>query len=634
MKMHKVIYFLFVLAVFGLLIFQIAESGFDSLWVQDSFPNTSKGKVGEEITPEAPFELELKSAASRIHSVSILIASDALSEEDRAGVEIRVGEQSETLSFTGSDVTPGEYTILPTSGTLKPQIGDPVSVRIYTERAPIRLGLSNKGKPCVRLIYWGISRGRSILMITGFLCLYLAAVVALSFCKSFRSRFLSILTVTSVAFLIVIPYSQVSDDIYHFAREYEISEGYLISPMTWQEEGKLSPGNLNAGLHYGDPYSVILRKGCNVRLDQENPVQYGYNNTALYSPVPYIPQLIGIFLGRLLTDRVMIIVMLSRIFAMVCGIAMLWAAVRITPVNAQIICAISFIPIFVNEMVSTSADSFVNSFLILYFSWICARIVRDGKPMGVWEKVFAFLCPTLLALCKVVYFPFAFLLLLVPAERFGSRRRKGMILAPSFLIAGVLYAIWSKCTGPFIDQFNNTVDHSAQIHYALTHPVAYVGILLRSLSTFGVDYFWGMLGDSLGWVQNLHINGMFLTGYLIILVLLVTMQREHAVFRDTRFLVLNIGIIVLVSVLTLSALYAHDTEVAAPLVNGMQGRYFLPVLLPAITVCEYIGFRCREVREGGGLRETAGVMLPRYFYLFMGWMEASMMLTVVRELWH
>ena len=152
MKRNKIIYYCFVIIVFSLLLFQINESGFDSLWIQDPFPNTSKGKVGDLITPEAPFHLELTSAASRIHSVSIILASDTLSEDDRAGVEIRVGEQSETLIFTGNEVTPGDYTILPTSGKLQPRIGDPVSIRIFTEQVPIRLGLGNKGDPCVRLV--------------------------------------------------------------------------------------------------------------------------------------------------------------------------------------------------------------------------------------------------------------------------------------------------------------------------------------------------------------------------------------------------------------------------------------------------------------------------------------------------
>ena len=90
--------------------------------------------------------------------------------------------------------------------------------------------------------------------------------------------------------------------------------------------------------------------------------------------------------------------------------------------------------------------------------------------------------------------------------------------------------------------------------------------------------------------------------------------------------------------LTFTAIYVQYNALESPLVEGIQGRYFVPLLFPLgfvlSSVLKYI-YRAKLFRSGH--KEETGneaeYQVSRYFYLFAAWMNASMMLEMIQGMW-
>ncbi len=627
-----ILYSISVVIVFIVLAFGITESNFDSLIIQDAFPKITEGLVSDVVTEDNPFVFDHAAEYTTIRHLSIMFTDVQMPNEGRVNIDVDTANEHVQLTVEAEKLAVDNYTDISLDKEIKLSQGDNVTITVRPDKGSLKIALGDDETPCIRMVYASISRKKSILLISSLLFLYLILVITISFVFRSDKRYIAILAVTGLLYTLVVPYSQVSDDIHHFSRVFEISEGYIISPMTWCETGKLSPGNLESGVGFGDPYSEII-KGWKETLDYENMTQYGSNNTALYSPVAYIPQLIGVWIGRVLTNRVMFIVTLSRLSALLCGLFMLWIAFRIIPVDKGILATITFIPIFINEMCSPSLDSFVNAYTLLFFAVICTCVISEDvlSPAKWW---FIFLSPFILGMSKVVYLPFIILLFAIPYERFGTKMKKWLTIAASSIPTIILYAWWTRKTSPFIDEFMDSADHKAQITYVFAHPVEYVQVILRTLKTWGDFYFWGMFGDSLGWVQNIHINKVYLIAFLIIFVIMAVKAPHHKILENRKFVISLIVVVIMVFGLTFSALYAQFNVVASPIIYGIQGRYFLPILLPCVVILQFIVRIGNKTEAHSEKSEAFMIMMPAYFYLFIGWMEATMMLTVIRELWH
>ena len=108
-----------------------------------------------------------------------------------------------------------------------------------------------------------------------------------------------------MAFLILTPPFQVPDEINHFYKSYQISDGHFISKTTNNRLGGYVPksfveitepflvlrGNMNAKIDYKRIFSQFT-----IPLNEDDKVFVDFPNTGLYSPVSYLPQAVSIFI--------------------------------------------------------------------------------------------------------------------------------------------------------------------------------------------------------------------------------------------------------------------------------------------------------------------------------------------------
>ena len=151
--------------------------------------------------------------------------------------------------------------------------------------------------------------------------------------------FLLLYGTLGAVYLGVIPFSMVPDESIHYFRAYEIADGNFISDIT-DEEGHAAylisyPWEWEETKdHLITQYEVKEQTG--LVESEENDAGHSFNATALYSPLSYLPQSLGIAAARLFTGKVWILFLAGRIFNFAAIGAVMALAVHLDAIRKEI----------------------------------------------------------------------------------------------------------------------------------------------------------------------------------------------------------------------------------------------------------------------------------------------------------
>src|SRR5262249_22742741 len=160
-----------------------------------------------------------------------------------------------------------------------------------------------------------------------------------------------------------------------------------------------------------------------IPLEPEHRSLIPFGNTAHYFPVSYLPQCIGIGIGRALSLPLPVIFYLGREANLLAFILMGYFSLRWAPAIARPLFLLMLIPTMLSLAASNSADTLNDALTFLFTALIC-RYFSAG-PGSVDRKAMILLMAVTIPLSvgKIVYTPLLAMLLLIPAENFGSRSR-------------------------------------------------------------------------------------------------------------------------------------------------------------------------------------------------------------------
>jgi uncharacterized membrane protein len=215
--------------------------------------------------------------------------------------------------------------------------------------------------------------------------------------------------------------------------------------------------------------------------------------------------------------------------------------------------------------------------LLVTAALACSLLVRglsEGRPMTRTEVLGAAACLALVGTAKPPYILLSLLLLFVKSER-PSWARLGALAAVAVgvfwqLLMAVL--VETPLVRPGIK-----LDPSAQIAYLLHRPIAAAGIAVATLRHSGAEYASQFVGV-LGWLDTVLPKPYYGVALLILIAsAAVSWSVEpKSGRRGSAWMLL---ILILTGVGVFAALYIAYTPVGAPMVDGVQGRYFLPIAL-------------------------------------------------------
>lgn len=574
--------------IYILLILILSLLAFKQLNIQTIFsmdPYNSENEKSPVWITDSGINRDILCESDKLEKIYILFDAKEDTKDKKDGtafVHLSASEKEQTWELNTAELNFGEYTELSLEGRWNDLYGENIHISIESEYDGLGIREWNNGELCIRFLYTHIPRKAILLFLAGMTVCVLGCSICLARVKWRLERKVCVLAMLiGVFYLLLIPYSESPDDMFHFRRVFEISQGGLLSkavPGQTGAGGNLLPGNLNANLQEGSGYAEVL-KNTGVRIESNNIGWSSFSNTALYAPVAYFPQAIGVWLAGLFTDRVLLIVTISRFFAMIASTVMTALAIYFIPFKKYIILLTAFIPVFMQEAVSLGTDSFVNAFLSLYISYILYLLYKN-KELG-WKRCLTISVMSIcVALCKVVYLPFCFLLLLLPEAGYKTKRARRLHLLITWLLAVGGYLWWTFLTSGFIDGFAGIGNAREQVAFILSHPIGYLEIIYRTIHDQGLDLLLGAMGGKLGYVGDIEVNYLLCVGNFILLSLMSCCSFTEEKIPCKKLKVV-LGIMVLfVTLLTFTGLYVQFTAGKAESIRGLQGRYFIPLLLP------------------------------------------------------
>ena len=133
--------------------------------------------------------------------------------------------------------------------------------------------------------------------------------------KPIEKLFLLISIPLGLLYMSLIPMGRVPDERNHFLRAYEISEGYLISDKNEKngKGGRILSDDTSKIFESKNKKSTYGDLIDNSKIKKSNKKSFkNFTNMSLYSFVCYIPQVIGISMGKILHLPTLYIAYLGR----------------------------------------------------------------------------------------------------------------------------------------------------------------------------------------------------------------------------------------------------------------------------------------------------------------------------------
>jgi uncharacterized membrane protein len=408
--------------------------------------------------------------------------------------------------------------------------------------------------------------------------------------------FLVCASVFGLLTLIITPPFQSPDELNHFYRVGQISEGHIAAVKENNRIGGYVPASfvritepflrLRWNIH-AKTSSEEIRKVFEVPLNDSAKVFVDFPNTGMYSPVCYLPQVIVIAVLKYVGPGPLSLFYAARFAGLLAWILGMFIAIRMLPFFRWAFVLLALLPMSVFVHTSLSADTVTNVLSFLTLAYILKLIYISEK---ISLKSYALLCllTILLASAKLVYTPLILLAVLIPKQKFGSR--KAYFFSVGFLFAVALFVSfgWSRYMNSMYlpyEHYNPMYrDETAlikgsniyeQMHYILDHGSYIIEVMLKSLHDSFTMYFEGYIGV-FGWLDSKLPLWFIWLAYGVIFFCLVIGGKQTVQVSKTQRIIF-VGSLLILCILILLSQHLTWDRVGADVIGTIQGRYFIPV---------------------------------------------------------
>ncbi len=513
-------------------------------------------------------------------------------------VSVQVFEESGKLLAQATQQlrTDGDYTMIQFGESISGCTGKKLELVLCSysgEAIELKSGicegvLDNEGvNACIKLVYQTLDV--RLYKISVYLCggiLWLALSVCLVILQKKNGKpeylFAFLYFFLGILYMFINPLYAIPDEAAHFERIYGISEGYFISegPDGGIGTGSRLPENLLYGNRGASMKIMDIFDGKDVKLSDKK-VFMDYWASALYSPFTYTAQVLGVMVGKLFSSKIFFIAYCGRFAAWMAAGCILFLAIRYIPFGKHILVAVSLLPMNLHEAISLAGDTFTFAVSVAFFSFVLYLRYTKKDTMGIKEYVLLYVLLFFIASCKIVYVPLCMLAFLIPVERFGCRRNYIKHVTMSILEVALTSGIWLIISMYILDGRSDGKSVE-QVRYLLSHPLSYVEAIVNTTITYGEGLVKTMLGASLGWL-NIAVNSGIIA--MVAVNLAYICIHEEGIWKDEESKwprICTAGSIVCAILVMYTSLYVQWTELGKNIIDGLQGRYFIPVLFPLL----------------------------------------------------
>ena len=465
-------------------------------------------------------------------------------------------------------------------------------------------GIENEGSLCIRYLvpdehmeqFYRISVASSIILLT------IMMIVLLLLEPKYEVFFAGLALALGVVFMFIITPMSVPDEKTHYERSLQLSNRIIFRKGNTVETTYLDYAGFYGHHNNSGSYEKLLNEFSFPAKNQDEIKDL--NRIPKYCYLGYyVPQAIGIATGRLFGLNMLKTFYLGRFTNLLFYVLCIFVAVRKTPVHKTLFGILASMPIFIQQASSYSYDGFIFGLTFVVAAYFLKWFFVD-EDITVFEFAVAFVANQLLAPAKSVYCVFSFLYWFIPEKRFGTRLKKLVICTLiCFYPLKILYEeIWKYRIKVHIQRifglaFSNPSDllllpaasgktglvsdwvaplnEPYTFTYVLQHPMETIHLFLYTIRYSIKLWFYGSIGRTMSGL-SLILPLRLVQSFPLLLLICSLRKEEHVepIWLKALFAVLCI----VSAMMTLFGMLLGWTSTQSDMIEGIQGRYFSPLL--------------------------------------------------------
>lgn len=372
---------------------------------------------------------------------------------------------------------------------------------------------------------------------------------------------------------------QVADESRHFIRAWQIATGHPVAEveggvpvvriskdvltgvksydfLRWRGERRLSPAQILADLR---------------RPRAPRPEVVAELDAGAYSPAAYLPQLPGLLLGRALGAPVLALLYLGRLSSLAVTLSAMALFLSMLPLYRRSCTLLLLLPMSLSQCAAVSADGVVLAACLL-LTGILVSAALGARRIGAGAVAALVALSAVIALSKAVYLLLLGLVFLVPRERLPRPRQVALFL---LLCAVGLLALrgWAQ-----LSYARGLAPTSAagrgHLDQLLASPLRAL-LLVGKTYVLGLPWLLQTFVGRLGWL-DVALPWPLILLYAAALVASALGEDPAPPWSTFQRAVL-LGLCAAVLLAVALGLFVYSGYTAADEIEGMQGRYFLPI---------------------------------------------------------
>ncbi len=412
--------------------------------------------------------------------------------------------------------------------------------------------------------------------------------------------FATIFLVGGVVFIIITPPGQNPDESAHFERAVQLANFNLFPESKTTNGQQLTGGQIPASVNrFFSDYDISYKFDTSHKFNRTNSADaqslplntteefVDFRGSATYSPLGYVSIIPSIWVGKLLNLSLFSTFYLARIFSLLTVLVLLYLSIKIIPIGKWMLFCVDLLPSTIAQSAAVSADGITIGMSILFISYVLHLAIQQKQL--TWIRLFILaLLIAVLGLVKIAYLPLVALLLLVPLFHKRTRNWRSIVTLVVIIILSALPAIfWLHATSNVNSAYSVLFDVNRQESFILHQPLSYLHILYDNFFTETnpaiTPVVWvGVFGNFGYLTAPLPTFAVYITLFCMTCSLFLISPREHrwnyGLQTSRMYRTMIFGTLIVSCALIATALYLYSSPVRSTLVEGIQGRYFIPVI--------------------------------------------------------
>jgi len=376
--------------------------------------------------------------------------------------------------------------------------------------------------------------------------------------------------------------------------DFHYNTTYTLSNIIMGEENAsgIIAEDINPYLLYVNSNSNFIKE-LNKGIDANSQIQnVGTRVSYIPYPTTHLFPAIGMTIGRMLGLKVGLIFMLARLTNLIAYTAMYSIAIKLMPIKKEIIFLLALNPIGLFQAASLSYDVIINGCTTIFVVLIVKHIYDESNIE--WKNILLFAILLLVfAPFKYVYYIHAGLLLAVPYKLYNGKKQKFVKLIVFFISILILVKIQSFIqanNGQYYTQYAYPVDSGVYTNLVKTYsingffeePFLYIKLAIKFVEN--------NCADIINMATGSYLSRMTMPEYLhalyqiMLIGIIFSIRNEQYILNGRIKLIFAIAMITeataIIAAGFLMTVYGNQS------LTGIQGRYFVPCLLPALLAIE------------------------------------------------